>query len=141
MAYVIYTNNVSHSNRYRLIRSRISSMNDLKSFEWIQPFLDYSKQGYRLCGLIPIEHPPFETCLTLYWLFEQIESPIVVPYEKCLLEYSIKSFSLPRWTTLLNLMWKQQWKLVGTFHYDQKKNNAEQMYLLVFFQRFTIQQD
>lgn len=141
MAYVIYTNNVSLPNKYHLIRSKISSINELKSFEWLQPFLDYSKQGYRLCGLIPIDHPPFDTCLTIYWLFEQMETTETIPYEKCLLEYSTKSFSLSRWTALLNLMWKQHWKLVGTFHYDQKKNNAEQMYLLLFFQRLTNQQD
>lgn len=109
----------------------------MKSFEWLQPFLDYSKQGYRLCGLIPLE-----TCETIYWLFEQMDQLETFSYDCCLLEYSLKSFSLHRWTALLNLMWKQGWKLVGTLHYDSKKNKNEQMYLLLFFQRSsTNQQD
>lgn len=142
LAYVIYTNSLTPPTRYHLIRSTITSTNELKSVEWLQPFVDYSKRGYRLCGLLSIEHPPFETSRTLYWLFEQTENLETFSYDCCLLEYSLKSFSLHRWTSLLNLMWKQQWKLVGTFQYDSKKNKTEQMYLLLFFQRSaTNQQD
>lgn len=107
----------------------------LENFEWLQPFIHYSTLGYRLCGIIPFANSSLNTSITIYWLFEQIETTKLIQYEYCLIEYQLKSFSLSSWTALLNLMSKQEWKLVATFDYKQKKKNAEQMYILLFFQR------
>lgn len=139
MLYIIYTKNLPAQNKYHLVRSTVTPQTALKDLDWLQPFIDYSKLGYRLCGLIPFDRPPFETCFTVYWLFEQVEGSD--SYDSCLLEYSFKSFSLNRWRSLLNFMARQEWKLVATFNSEQKKSHAEQLYFLLFFQRFTNQQD
>lgn len=128
-AYIIYTKNLTVDKKYKLIRSTIVSHENL---QWLHPFIDYSKQGYRLCGLIPFNQSSSENFLTIYWLFESNET---ISYDYCLLEYQSKSFSLNNWISLLNLMSKQEWKLVGTMNYNQKKKNDEHIYFLLCFQR------
>jgi hypothetical protein len=113
----------------------------LENFEWLHPFIDYSNLGYRLCGIIPLNNSSLETSFTIYWLFEQLESNEIIQYDYSLIEYRLKSFSLNSWTSLLNLMFKQEWKLVATFNYNQKKKHNEQIYFLLFFQRLKNQQD
>jgi hypothetical protein len=107
----------------------------LENFEWLHPFINYSNLGYRLCGIIPFVDSPLDTSFTIYWLFEQIESNESIQYDYCIIEYQLKSPSLNSWTSLLNLMAKQEWKLVTTFEYNQKKKNGEQIYFLLFFQK------
>jgi len=118
------------------------SKTTLENFEWLHPFIDYSNLGYRLCGIIPYKNFPLETSFTIYWLFEQIETNETIQYDYCLIEYQLKSFSLNSWISLINLMSKQEWKLVATFNYNQKKkNHGEQIYFLIFFQRLKTLQD
>lgn len=139
-AYIIYRKNISQDSKYKLIRSTTMSKTALENFEWLQPFIDYSTLGYRLCGIIPYNNSPLETSFTIYWLFEEIEKQI--SYDYCLIEYQLKTFSLNNWISLLNLMCKQEWKLVTTFNYNQKKkHHGEQKCFLLFFQRLKISQD
>jgi hypothetical protein len=126
-AYIIYRKSPIVHKKYKLIRSSIG-----KNLQWLQPFIDYSKQGYRLCGLIPFNQSSSESSLIISWLFEMNET---ISYDYCLFEYQSKNFSLNNWTLLLNLMSKQEWKLVGTIDYYQKKKTGEQIYFLMFFQR------
>jgi hypothetical protein len=138
-AYIIYTKNLSIHKKYKLIRSTTMLKTTLENFEWLQPFIDYSNLGYRLCGIISYNNSPLETSFTIYWLFEQIETNERIPYDYCLIEYQLKTFSLNSWISLLNLMSKQEWKLVSTFNYNEKKkNHGEQIYFLLFFQRLKI---
>ena len=141
-AYLIYTNNLSKNNKYKLIRTTTMAKTALENFEWLQPFINYSNLGYRLCGIIPYKNSSLEDFYTIYWLFEQIETSESISYDYCLIEYQLKSFSLNRWLSLLNLMFKQEWKLVTTFEYNQKKkNHREQINFLIFFQRLKTPQD
>lgn len=108
----------------------------LENFEWLHPFINYSNLGYRLCGIIPLINSPLENSFTIYWLFEQIQTNEILPYDYCIIEYQLKSFSLNNLISLLNLMSKQDWKLVTTFDYHQKKKkNRDQIYFLLFFQK------
>ena len=113
----------------------------LENFEWLNPFITYSNLGYRLCGLIPFINSPLENSFTIHWVFEQIETNEIIPYDYCIIEYQLKSFSLNSWISLLNLMSKQDWKLVTTFDYHQKTKNRDRTYFLLFFQRLKNQQD
>jgi len=107
----------------------------LENFEWLHPFIDYSNLGYRLCGIIPFIISPSENSFTIYWVFEQIETNDAIQYDYSIIEYQFKSSSFNNWISLLNLMSKQEWKLVATFDYNQKKKTGEQTYFLLFFQR------
>lgn len=104
----------------------------LENFEWLHPFINYSNLGYRLCGIVPYINSSFDSSFTIYWLFEQIET---IQYDYCIIECQLKTSSLNDWTALLSLMSKQEWKLVATFDYNQKKKSGEQTCFLLFFQR------
>ncbi|CAF0854985.1 unnamed protein product [Rotaria sordida] len=133
--YIIYTKKPMIHNKYKLIRSTTMTKTILENFEWLHPFINYSNLGYRLCGMIPIINSPLAASFTIYWLFEQIETNETIQYDYSIIEYQLKSFSFNNWTSLLNLMSKQEWKLVATFDYNQKKKHGEQIYFLLFFQR------
>ncbi|CAF2113521.1 unnamed protein product [Rotaria magnacalcarata] len=134
-AHIIYGKKLMLGNRYKLTRSTTMSKTILENFEWLHPFINYSNLGYRLCGIIPLVNSSLDTSFTIYWLFEQIDTNETIQYDYCIIEYQLKSSSLNSWTSLLNLMSKQEWRLVATFDYNQKKKNGEQTYFLLFFQR------
>jgi hypothetical protein len=131
-AYVIYTKGSLVHSKYKLIRSTTMSKTALDNFEWLHPFIDYSNLGYRLCGLIPFMNSPTESSFTIYWVFEQLDA---VQYDYSIVEYQLKSSTCPNWLSLLSLMSKQDWKLVATFDYNQKKKASDQTCFLLFFQR------
>ncbi|CAF1088591.1 unnamed protein product [Adineta ricciae] len=134
-AYVIYTKSSSLHSKYKLIRSTTMSKTALDNFEWLHPFIDYSNLGCRLCGIIPFANCPMENSLTIYWVFEQVDTNETIQYDYSLIECQLKVSSAPNWCSLLNLMVKQEWKLVATLDYNQKKKTNEQTYFLLFFQR------
>lgn len=107
----------------------------VENFEWLQPFVQYSSLGYRLCGLIRLTDSPLDALMTVYWLFERTETTATTAYEYCIVEYQLKASSLNGWTSLLNLMSKQEWKLAATLEYNQKRKTGEQIYYLLFFQK------
>ncbi|CAF0772302.1 unnamed protein product [Rotaria sp. Silwood1] len=109
-AYIIYTKKSIMHNKYKLIRSTTMSKTILENFEWLHPFINYSNLGYRLCGMIPIINSSLNTSFTIYWLFEQTETNETLQYDYCIIEYQLKTFSFNSWTSLLNLMSKQEWK-------------------------------
>ena len=108
----------------------------LENFEWLHPFVQYSNLGYRLCGLIRWQESLSDASLTVYWLFERSETTETKVYDHCIVEYQLKASSLNGWTPLLNLMAKEEWKLAATFEYNQKRKTGEQIYYLLFFQKF-----
>jgi hypothetical protein len=105
----------------------------LENFDWLHPLINYSQQGYRLCGLIPLVGNCSKSAWTIYWLFERTERLV---YDYCLIEYQLKSSSLNSWTSLLTFMAKQDWRLVGTLEYTRTKKTNEQVTHLLFFQKF-----
>ena len=133
--YVISTKALSRNTKYTLIRSTTMSKTVVENFEWLQPFIQYSSLGYRLCGLIRLTDSPSEASMTVYWLFERSETTETTAYEHCIVEYQLKASPLNGWTSLLNLMSKQEWKLAATLEYNQKRKTGEQIYYLLFFQK------
>lgn len=103
----------------------------LENFEWFQPFIDYSQRGYRLCGVIPLTNKSAENSLIIFWLFERIEK---VQYECSIVEYQWKSSQIV-WTSFLNWMSKQEWKLVSSLEYQCRKKTGDVSSSLLFFQK------
>ena len=113
--FVISRKTVAENSTYKLIHSTETS-------DWLEPFVYYSKRGYRLCGFV-------ENSSSLSWLFEEKTN---CQYDHCVIEIRTKTFSLNKWKTFLNLMYKQQWKLVTIHDYYSQMNKFS---ILCFFQR------
>lgn len=116
--YLISRKTLSEDSRYKLVHSTETS-------DWLEPFVYYSKRGYRLCGFV-------ENLPSISWLFEEKAN---IQYDHCVIETRMKTFSLNKSKTFLNLMFKQQWKLVTIHNYSQTKKSTKQYSILWFFQR------
>ena len=129
--YLISKKNSSKTNhQYHVVRSKTMVKTIVENLDWLQPFVNFSALGYRLCGIIPLVDSFEENSLSIVWLFENVQ---MISYEHCLIECPLKSFD--NWINLLNLMLEHDWKLVTTLDYNQKKKMSEQSYSLMFFER------
>ncbi|CAF1151067.1 unnamed protein product, partial [Didymodactylos carnosus] len=162
---------LSSPQKYEIVLSNSSSTTNTTIFmsenifdyasEWLQPFVKYSKLGYRLCSIIIHRDTPSisvthnltndndelttrkKLTFIVYWIFEQSQQQ--EEYECCVIEYRFKlrhklnDFHInTNWTDFLNNMAMKRWQLVTTVELPRTIRNDGNKFifkLLLFFQR------